>query len=115
MLPSMQYQFTLITLARIHISLDTINGPTDSNALVSYARRAAAELVPLAIVNLETVIRLHYARHSFECYEGHLTGFLMTMCSIAMESPVVGRADSLESDASEHLRLTLVLCMEGLA
>ena len=111
----MEYNITLVTLSRVRISADTIDGPTANNSLVNSARRAAAEIMPLAVVNLETVIRLHYIRHSFEFYEGHLTGFLTTMCNIAMESRLAGSTDSLEADAREHLRSTLVLCLRGLA
>lgn len=111
----MEYHIALVTLSRMRISEDSIDGPTASNSLVSSARRAAAEILPLAIINLETVIRLHYVRHSFEYYEGHLTGFLTNMCNIAMESRMSESADTLESDSREHMRSTLVLCLRGLA
>ena len=111
----MEYHVALITLSRMRISTDTIDGPTAGNSLVSSARRAVTEVLPIAIVNLETVIRLHYIRHSFEYYEAHLTGFLTTMCNIVMESRSTGSAEPLEPEAHEHLRSTLVLCLKGLA
>ena len=111
----MEYCITLITLSRMRISADTIDGPTAGNSLLNSARRSAAEILPLAIVDLETVIRLHYLRHSFEYYEGHLTSFLTTMCNIAMESRSTGSADALVAEAREHVRSTLVLCLKGLA
>ena len=37
------------------------------------------------------------------------------MCNIAMESRFNGSAGGLDADPREHLRLTLALCLEGLA
>ena len=111
----MEYYTALITLSRIRISSDTIGGPTAGNSLACSARRAAVEILPHAIVRLETIIRLHFLRHSFEYYEGHLTGFLTTMCSIVMALCLAGREESPDAEVLEHRRSTLILCLQGLA
>ena len=114
-LSSMEYCITLIQLSRIRISADTVDGPTAGYALVDSARRTAATLLPLATIKLETIIRLYFLRHSFEYYEGHLTGFLTTMCNIAMKSCSAGSENSPEANVGEHRRSTLILCLKGLA
>ena len=114
-LASMEYYTALITLSRIRISADTIDGPTAGNSLTCSARRAAAQNLSRAIVRLETIIRLHFLRHSHEYYEGHLTGVLTTMCNIAMESCLAGSKDYTEAEVLEHRRSTLILCLKGLA
>ena len=114
-LASMEYCITLIKLSRVHVSADTVDSPTAGNSLVNSARRAAAGILPVAIIKLETIIRLHFLRHSFEYYEGHLTGVLTTMCNIAMESCFAGSDNYPEAEVREHRRSTLILCLKGLA
>lgn len=114
-LASIEYYITLITLLHIHISADTIIGLIASNSLVNSTRRATAEVLPLAIVNLETIIYLYYIWHSFKYYDGHLTTFLITIYNITMESRFTSSVGALDADAHEHLRSTLALCLRGLA
>lgn len=65
-LASMEYYLTLIKLSCIRISGDTVDGPTAGDSLAISARRAAARILPLATIKLETIIRLYFLRHSFE-------------------------------------------------
>ena len=113
-LASMEHYITLVIHSRMRISADTIDGPIASNSPVSSARRAAADILPLDTVNLETVIRLHYLQHSFEYYQDPRKAFLTTMGHIDKVSRVAGSADSLEANFHEHLHSALVPCWKGL-
>lgn len=102
----MEYHGVMIILSRMHIS----ESATDADAaLVETAHEAAAETLPQAVVQFETVIRLYYLRHSFEYYDGYLAHFLSILVDIVMESRVDNTSDP------EHARSTLVLCLKGLA
>ncbi|KAI4615382.1 uncharacterized protein J4E87_009275 [Alternaria ethzedia] len=107
-----EYYAALVTLFRSQIS----SGNDGVQLLTQHQRNAAEQIVTHASVQLESILRLYYLRHSFEAYDSTLTIFLAQLANLTLEP-----LEQLERDpgnappeVSESLLSTLVLCFGGL-
>lgn len=79
-------------------------------------RNAAQHMVTQASVQLESILRIYYLRHSFEGYDSTLTIFLVHLANLTLEP--LGRLEqdpgNASQEMSESLLSTLVLCFNGL-
>jgi len=92
------------------------SGDDGDQLLTQHQRNAAEQIVTQASVQLESILRLYYLRHSFEAYDSTLTIFLAQLANLTLEP-----LEQLERDpgnappeVSESLLSTLVLCFNGL-
>lgn len=109
----MEYYVMHIAMSRMQI-LET-QGPSTVTKCSAAARNASAEVLPYAVIRLETLIRLYYLRHSFEHCDTFIVYFLSTLVNIIMDSKRGRQVAFRETDSLEHLRSTLVLGIKGLA
>lgn len=111
----MEYYVVLICMAQMRVLKSEGTVTEEEDELVVVARNTAAQTLPYAVVRLETVIRLYYLRHSFKFCDTYMTYFLSMLVNIVMESKSGKLVAFKEKDSLEHLRSTLVLCLQGLA
>lgn len=76
----------------------------------------AHEIVAKAKLQLESILRIYYLRHSFEAYGSMLTIFLAYLANITLEPLRQMEKDpnSMPDESSESLLSTLILCLKGL-
>ncbi|KAI4948592.1 hypothetical protein J4E91_006018 [Alternaria rosae] len=107
-----EYYAVLITLFRTQIS----SGDAGVQLLTQDQRNAAQHMVTQASVQLESILRIYYLRHSFESYDSTLTIFLVHLANLTLEP--LGRLEqdpgNASQEMSESLLSTLVLCFNGL-
>ncbi|KAI0180537.1 hypothetical protein GGR52DRAFT_531750 [Hypoxylon sp. FL1284] len=77
-------------------------------------------IIQYAEIRLETLLRLYYLRHSFECYDPLLMHWLVFLGDVVLKkldnpsgSPTTSSATTTPLDL-ESLRSTLILCAKGL-
>ena len=115
---SMEYHVVLIRMSQMQILKRRGPATAEEDKLWAAARKTAAETLPHAVIQLETVMRLYYLRHSFEYCDIYMSYFLWTLANIVMEF-LRGKqaipAFKEVPDSPEHLWSTLVLCLNGMA
>ncbi|KAI5867928.1 hypothetical protein GGS23DRAFT_591738 [Durotheca rogersii] len=94
----LEYYGILISIMRFPVKL-TPNLEVTWHNIIRYAE-----------VRLETLLRLYYLRHSFECYDPLLMQYLMLLGDTTLEK----LHNATEPEDLEALRSTLVLCAKGL-
>ncbi|KAG9195248.1 hypothetical protein G6011_00368 [Alternaria panax] len=107
-----EYYAVLITLFRSQISSED-----DCTRLLTQSQRSAAQqVVTQAKVQLESILRIYYLRHSFEGYDSMLTIFLVHLANLILAPLQQLEQDptSERSETSEALLSTLILCFNGL-
>jgi hypothetical protein len=67
-------------------------------------------------MQLESILRMYYLRHSFEAYDLMLTKFLVHLANLTLAAVEQLEQDSLNvpTETSESLLSTLLLCFKGL-
>ena len=109
---SCEYHSTLIMLFSSQLS--TTSRPT--TPLTSNQEDMAHNIVTLSMIQLESLLRIYYLRHSFESYDSLLVVFLAHLSQETLAR--LTRLDRPSTDSSnddvEALRSTLVLCLKGL-
>jgi hypothetical protein len=76
----------------------------------------AQDVIAQATIQLESILRIYYLRHSFEAYDLTLTVFLIHLANltfVAVEQLEQGSVNA-SADTSESLLSTLLLCFKGL-
>ncbi|CAN9446427.1 unnamed protein product [Alternaria alternata] len=71
----------------------------------------SAQMILESNVRMETVLRLYYLRHSFDCFTNFMIYFMVYIGNLALED--LG-SNQLNNASVEDLRSTLVLCANGL-
>jgi hypothetical protein len=91
-------------------------GGDGAQLLTQNQRNTAHHIVTQAHIQLESILRIYYLRHSFEAYDSTLTILLAHLANLTLEP-----LERLEQDpanaapeASESLLSTLILCFNGL-
>ena len=110
----MEYNGLLISLMKPHLVIDV----DEAQELPTLHLDASPlEILSEAKLRLETLLRLHYQRHSFVCCDPYLIYFLVLLGYMVLGELDIGKANSTsESRPTNHeaLRSTLVLCATGL-
>lgn len=85
-------------------------------SLTSHQRDTAQAIITHSTVQLESVLRIYYLRHSFEVYDTMLVIFLAHLANTILSSIEKLEQDpnSVPSETSESLLSALILCFKGL-
>jgi hypothetical protein len=109
---SCEYYSILITVFSSQLSIT--NG--SPQALAIDQSMTAQDVIAQAAMQLESILRMYYLRHSFEAYDLMLTVFLVHLANLTFTAVEQLEQGSLNvsTEASESLLSTLILCFKGL-
>ena len=109
---SCEYYSMLMTLFKTQVS--ATDGSSDP--LTTYQRNTAQAVITQSTIQLESILRIYYLRHSFEAYDPML---IISLAHLA--NSILGSIEKLEQDSnsvpsetSESLLSTMILCFKGL-
>ncbi|KAI1449337.1 hypothetical protein F5Y02DRAFT_413848 [Annulohypoxylon stygium] len=94
------YHVLLISLFEPHLQTDKVHDGVNPNMIVSHSR-----------ICFETLMRVYYLRHGFECLDTTLVQFLHLLGFSALKEISTTENGSV---AQEAIRSTLMLCAKGL-
>ena len=102
----------LMTLFKTQVS--ATDGSSDP--LTTYQRNTAQAIMTQSTIQLESILRIYYLRHSFELYDPMLIIFLAHLANTILDSIEKLEQDpnSVPSETSESLLSTMILCFKGL-
>ncbi|KAE8847633.1 hypothetical protein PTNB85_01476 [Pyrenophora teres f. teres] len=107
-----EYHSMLMTLFSTQLS--ATDGSSDS--LTAYQRNSAQAIITQSTIELESILRIYYLRHSFEAYDAMLVIFLAHLANTTLASIEQLEQDpsSVPTETSETLLSALILCFKGL-
>jgi hypothetical protein len=109
---SIEYYGTLIKL------FQSILSDEDSEPESPAMDKTFRDVIKYSEIRLETLIRLHYLRHSFDEYSPRLMYWLIFLGNMAVEGIRANNGDptgrSAHRPSNKTLRSTLILCAKGL-
>ncbi|KAI0573231.1 hypothetical protein TUN199_07659 [Pyrenophora tritici-repentis] len=107
-----EYHSMLMTLFKTQVS--ATDGSSDS--LTPYQRNNAQAIIAQSMIELESILRIYYLRHSFEAYDAMLIIFLAHLANAILTSieQLEQYPSSVPTETSEFLLSALILCFKGL-
>ncbi|KAL7930684.1 hypothetical protein V8C35DRAFT_311950 [Trichoderma chlorosporum] len=105
----MEYHAAFLALLRTPVRNN--ESSISSGSYNKYEKESLQEDVSIAMIQLETIFRIYYLRHSFEFCDTYLTFFLSTIGFAALAEL---RSSTSYHDRFDHLMSTIVLCVKGL-
>ncbi|KIW00564.1 uncharacterized protein PV09_07918 [Verruconis gallopava] len=106
-----EYYGMLVILFSVQTLRDDVNG---EDAESRERLRKSQEIITDSLIQLETLLRLYYLRHGYEQYDPFAMHFLVLLANSALGAIQSTAESSLDLEAEESFRSTLVLCMKGI-